>query len=104
MKEYNVKTYKCEICGYASTNKDDVKSCESKSISQDKGVKIGDTVLITNGDSTGKKAKVTAVFIYNKHWGHYAWKTYWHTVGLQADVIDHWGTRQLTFNDYKVVD
>jgi hypothetical protein len=71
-------------------------------VSQDKGVKVGDVVLVTKGDGAGSKATVESRFIFDMEWGHYAWERYWHTVGLTAKLNDSWGTRQLTFDSYEV--
>jgi hypothetical protein len=104
MKEFTVTKYKCETCGAVYESVLDAKSCEKKQVTHDKGVKIGDTIRIVRGDGQGL-AKVTGRFVYNKEWGHYAWKRYWHTVGLAADCLGEgaWGSRQLTFDDYDLV-
>ncbi len=65
-------------------------------------MKVGDTVIITQGDGEGSKAIVESIHIYDKEWGHYAWDRYWHTVGLTAKVVDGWGHRSLTFDSYKL--
>jgi len=103
MKEIKRVFYECEICGEQYETRAGAKGCESKPKSQDKGVKVGDIVLITDGQSAGKKGKVTKVWVYNKSWGHYAWERYWHTVGLSADIIGSPYSRQLTFDGYEVV-
>lgn len=54
------------------------------------------------GDGKGQMAKVTKIFVYSMDWGHYAWKRYWHTVGITADLVESWGSRQLTFDSYEV--
>ncbi len=94
--------YVCEICGTHYGTAEAALLCESKPVSQDKGVKIGDVVLITSGDGTGKKAKVKARRVLSREYGHYQWERYWHTVSLEADVINSWGTRFLTFDSYEV--
>jgi len=101
MKEFSVKKYKCEICDHVYDNQNDAELCESKSISQDKGVKVGDTVFITGGEGKGSMAKVRSVYIVDMNWGHYAWERYWHTVSLTADVIEGFGSRLLTFDQYE---
>lgn len=93
--------YECSVCGAEYETEKEAASCERKKVTKDKGVKKGDTIKITNGDGTGKYATVEDIFIYSKYWGHYAWKRYWHTVGLNAKLIDDWGSRQLTFDDYE---
>lgn len=104
MREFTVTKYRCETCGAVYESAAEAKSCEAKQVTQDKGVKIGDTVRIVRGEGQGL-AKVTAKIVYSKEWGHYAWKRYWHTVGLTADCLGDgaWGSRQLTFDDYEVV-
>lgn len=101
VKKRTVVTYECSICKSSYSTEDEAIECEGKKISQDRGVKEGDIVIITQGDGTGKEALVKEVFIINKEWGHYAWKRYWHTVALEADIIGEWGTRMLTFDSYK---
>ncbi len=103
MKEVKKTFYECEICGAEYATKAGAKECESKPKSQDKGVKLGDIVLITDGQSVGKKAVVTKIWVYDKDWGHYAWERYWHTVGLCADIIGSSASRQLTWDGYEVV-
>lgn len=103
VKEIKISKFKCEICGIVSPSKASAELCESRPISQDKGVKVGDIILITTGEGAGKKGKVEEVFIYDKDWGHVAWERYWHTVGVQAKIIDGFGSRQLKFDDYEVV-
>jgi hypothetical protein len=103
MKEKVHKFYACEICGEEYGTEKEAIECESKPISEDKGVKVGDIVRITGGDGKGKEAKVTRVYIIDKDWGHYSWKRYWHTVALNADIINHWGSRMLTFDQYELL-
>lgn len=103
MKEIPKIFYECEICNHEYSDEDSVKECEEKPISQYKGVKVGDIVKILTGDGAGKFGKVTSIFIYSKDWGHYLAARYHHTVGLTADVLDSWGSRQLTFDDYELI-
>ncbi len=95
--------YKCETCGYTSTSKDTVEKCESKPVSGDKGVKVGDTITIAKGEGRNEKAIVTRIFVYDINWGHSAWERYWHTIGIEADIIDGFGSRQLPFDSYEVI-
>ena len=94
--------YHCEICDDTYATAKEALACEKKSIEQDRGAKAGDVVIITRGQSTGKKATVTKRWIYNKGWGHYAWERYWHTVGICAEIVDSPYSRQLTFDDYEL--
>ena len=50
--------YKCAVCGHVYDTKDEAESCSSRPVSQDKGVGVGDTVLITSGDGRGETATV----------------------------------------------
>lgn len=94
--------YRCSICGEKYTTEDEALECESKPITKDKGVKAGDIVLITGGQGKGCRAKVTRTWIASKYWGHYAWKRYWHTVNVVADLVSSRGTRTLTFDQYGI--
>lgn len=103
MKEIQIIKYECEICGETYSKPEDALSCEGKPISGDKGVKIGDTVLVTGGEGAGQKGIVEKTWIFDKYWGHYAWERYWHTVGLTVKMIESYGNRQLTFDQYKTL-
>jgi hypothetical protein len=92
--------YLCEICKRAYQSEAAAKECETRSISEDKGVKVGDRVRVLRGDGVGVLATVESVIVYDREWGHYAWERYWHTIGLIAR-LDTWGHRQLTFDDYE---
>ena len=102
MKEIPIILYQCETCGTNYSTSSEALKCESKPLCQDKGVKLGDIITVTMGDGSWKKAVVERKMVFSKDWGHYAWERYWHTVGLQAKIIDSWGSRQLTFDQYKV--
>lgn len=103
MKTKTRTFYVCEKCKEEYDTKTEAKSCERKSITQDKGVKVGDIVLITSGDGTGKRAKVTRRYIIDKYWGHHAWQRYWHTVAVNADIIGSYAGRMLLFDSYKLI-
>jgi DNA-directed RNA polymerase subunit RPC12/RpoP len=92
--------YKCSTCKQQYGTEKEALDCESKAVSQDKGIKVGDKIKITSGEGAGQTATVKSVFVFDKYWGHYAWERYWHTVGLTAD-LDSWGSRQLTFDAYE---
>jgi len=94
-------TYTCEICDTEYCTEKEALDCEKQTITQNKGVKIGDEVMITYGDDTGYKATVTKISICDKYEGHYAWERYWHTPILTADV--NGGTRLLHWDWYEVV-
>jgi hypothetical protein len=103
MKTKHITPYECEICGARYSTADVAKKCESKPLSQDKGVNVGDEVLITSGDGKGEKATVERILVYDMEWGHYAWERYWHTIGLVANLNESPGSRQLTFDSYEPV-
>lgn len=98
-----VTTYTCTKCEHAYPTLEEAEECESRQITHDKGVKVGDIVRITQGDGKGQKAKVTDINIIDKNWGHYAWERYWHTVSVTAELIEDWGARHLTFDSYEVI-
>ena len=96
-------TYICKKCDSRYEKKENAFRCEQKPITQDKGVKVGDTVKVTYGDGKGDLARVTKVYICNDKEGHYAWEKYWHTVALVAEFLDGIGTRVLHYDWYEVV-
>ena len=97
-------SYKCEICETSYVSESAALECESKKVTYDKGVKIGDIVRIIGGEGSGELAKVVNVYVIDMHWGHYAWKRYWHTVALEGECLNRSGTRILTFDHYELVD
>jgi hypothetical protein len=100
----HITRYSCHTCKQVYDDRASADLCESRPIIEDRGVKVGDLVLITGGDGAGKKARVETVYIVDKDWGHYAWERYWHTVALTAKVEDSWGHRMLVFDQYKTID
>ena len=104
METVTTTTYKCEICGTPYGYKESALACEARAMTGDKGAQVGTKIRITTGQSVGKTATVTKRWIYDKEWGHYAWERYWHTVGLSADIDNSPMSRQLTFDDYEVID
>ena len=104
MKEETVTKYKCEICGAVYGKEDEARACEDRQPVNPKGVVAGDTVRITNGGpGNGEVGKVEDTWYAKKDWGHYAWKTYWHTTVVQFKSPNG-GSRILTFDAYDVVD
>ena len=101
MKVIETKLYKCEICGKTYSSPSAAELCESQPISGDKGAEIGDIVVIIAGEGIGEKAKVTAKGVHDMYWG---WRHYWHTVWVNADLIDGWSTRTLSFDQYELVE
>ena len=103
MKAVITTKYQCETCDGLYRSKEAALECEEKPISQDTGVRVGDIVIITGGEGSGEKAKVSSRSVIDKHWGHYAWKKYWHTISITAALLDSSGSRMLTFDNYKTV-
>jgi hypothetical protein len=95
--------FKCSICKHAYSTEKEALDCESKPVEHDRGVKVGDKVRITNGEGVHEQATVTDVYVVDRHWGHYAWKKYWHTVAVNAKLDNSWGSRMLTFDSYERV-
>jgi hypothetical protein len=100
MKEIQTTHYQCEVCGAKYNSKGNALACEAVPVKHDKGVKVGDLVRITAGDGTGSLCKVTSIHIREPGWGP---KDYDHTVFVCGDVVDSWGSRQLSFNSYEVL-
>lgn len=96
-----VQVFKCETCGEKYRSESAAVECESMPVREDKGVKIGDTVRILNGDGAGKMAIVESISVISKDWGHYQWKHYWHTVALSAKIVDDPCHRMLVFDAYE---
>lgn len=97
-----ITEYECEICGAIYSTKKEALKCESKPVTYDRGVKIGDTVRIIRGDGQGL-AKVENIWIIDKDWGHYVADRYHHTVAMSVKCLDSWGNRTLTFDDYELI-
>lgn len=102
MKTLQIQEYECDICGSKYRSEVAARECESRPVSQDKGAKIGDRVLITGGDGAGKYCEIDSINIFDRDWGHYARDRYWHTVGVSGKVLGSWGSRQLTFDQYEI--
>lgn len=100
MKEIKTTHYQCEICERKYATAEQALACESVPVKHDKGVKVGDLVRITLGDGTGSLCKVTSVRVHEPGWGP---KAYDHSVYVTGDVVDSWGSRQLSFNSYEVL-
>lgn len=102
MKVTKIKKYKCEICGTNYDTRKEAKECEAKPITKDKGVKVGDKVIITDGCRKGSMAKVDEIFILSMDWGHYDAELYHHTIALWARIGG--SHRLLTFDSYQQVN
>lgn len=95
-----VSTFKCKVCGESFGTNEEKLECERTPITHD-DAEIGDIVIIKQGDGIGAKALVKRKWVTEKSWGHYAWKRYWHTISLEADIVGSYGTRLLTFDSYE---
>ncbi len=102
METITVTKYKCTICGEVYDEARLALECEELYLQDLNPVKVGDTVLITWGEGTGRLAVVESTSVLSREWGHYAWRRYWHTVSIVAKIIDSWGSRMLTFDQYEV--
>lgn len=100
MKVVATTKYECEQCRKQYNTEEAAHDCEALPILDNKGAKVGDFVLITKGEGTGLKAKVTGVYITQPGWGP---NRYNHSVYLTADVVDSWGSRQLGFDSYEAI-
>lgn len=103
MKTKITTQYVCECCGDVYLTEDAARTCEKKPISKGKGVSVGDIVLVTGGEGAGERAKVTSVSVAGRSFGHYQWERYWHTIVLNADLVDSFGSRVLTFDQYETL-
>ncbi len=96
MKEIIEKSYECEKCGSQYSTAKKALKCEVKKIKHDYGIKVGDIVLITSGDGAGYNGKVKSTTILGNYDLYYL-----HTVALEVDIINSWGSRLLTFDAYQ---
>ena len=81
MKTIITVKYQCQVCDAVYTVENMARGCESTSVRHDKGVQVGDIVLITLGEGKGKKAKVKRTGVLSpKEANHY--KQFIHTVLL----------------------
>jgi hypothetical protein len=103
MKAVPTTRYQCEICRCIYDLPAEAEECESRPVSQDKGVKVGDRVRITRGEGAGHLCEITSVYVLDRAWGHHAWDRYWHTVCVSGRVVDWYGSRMLTFDSYEVL-
>lgn len=100
MKVITITKYECEKCGHQHITEAAALECEALPVKYDRGVKVGDLVLITKGDGAGMKGEVTAVHVTAPGWGP---RAYDHAVYLVAKVVGSWGHRQLSFDSYEVL-
>lgn len=103
MKKVNRDFFQCEICKQEYETRKQAEECEERGVTNDSGVKVGDTVVVVGcGDGVGQKAKITSKIIADKYWGHYAWKKYWHTP-LYCGEFKDGCVRTLAFDEIKMV-
>lgn len=100
MKKIQAYFYQCEICGKKYIDQSDAENCESRAVSQNKGVVTGDRVIITHGDGVGETVTVDSVCILSNDCGDYAWDRYGHTVAVTAKFLDG-SQRLLPFDSYE---
>lgn len=93
-----MKKYRCKICSGIFSTKEEAQICESRTVSQDNGVKIGDEVKIVSGEHQCM-ATVVSTWIIKKDWAAYD-DDYWHTVGLGVTFSNRSCPRMLCFDDY----
>lgn len=97
------QVFKCSVCGYAYSTEEDAASCGARTVSHDKGARVGDTVRILLGEGAGELATIERVRVAPREWGYYLWERFWHTVVLTVRFNDGGFYRELTFEDYEVV-
>lgn len=103
MEAVQITRYRCSTCHHVFGSESAALACESRPVSHNRGVRVGDRVRITAGDGAGSTAIVETVYVIDREWGHYAWERYWHTVALTAKVEGGYGHRMLTFDSYEVM-
>ena len=86
MKTEQITKYICEKCNTSYFDEQSAVICESREVTEDKGAKIGDRVMILSGQGSGEFAKISSITIIDKDWGHYHWERYWHTIAVCADL------------------
>jgi hypothetical protein len=99
MKTKTTTVYVCEKCQDEFCSGDVALECERVPVTQDKGAVIGDIVLITGGEGLGQRAKVSRWGVLSKSHG----KRYHHTIFINADLFETWGSRMLLFDQYEVI-
>ena len=100
MKTIQSIEYVCEKCQTHYANWGAALLCENRTVTQDKGVKVGDLVIVTNGDGNGERARVASIGVCSKDYGKRVSQKYWHTVYVFAHFVDSYGSRMLLFDDY----
>ena len=107
MDEVIERRYRCGICKHEYKTAREALECEESPLREGKGVKIGDTVMITGGQGSGCLAKVESLSVAEKYWCQGSWKYYWHTVMVSAHILEGQhkiGSRWLTFDQYYIIE
>lgn len=102
MRAKTTVMYCCDICHAEYATPRDAFECEERPVTHTV-VGVGDRVSILHGEGAGSTATVKNTWPAQKEWGHYAWKRYWHTmlVDAELDPPDSGVHRILTFDDYR---
>jgi hypothetical protein len=103
MKTSQIQKLHCGICGHFYSTAEAARRCELVPVREDKGVEIGDEVLITKGKGKGMKVQVESRYIVDMWRGRNEWERYWHTVSITAKVMDSAHHQHLTFDSYEPV-
>lgn len=88
--------YQCKVCGSIYDNKNEAKKCEKIPITQERGVKKGDFIMLTEGEGKFEDARVLEVGIVGKYTG---FKKYLHTIYLVVKLFDG-RQRNVLFDNY----
>ncbi len=100
MRKEVITRFVCEICDTKFLGQKEAEECESKEVTMNKGVKVGDMVLVTKGPESGNKTMVIAIGACPKGNGSPDWNKIWHTIGVTIRV----GNRELTllYDQYEI--
>ena len=66
MKVITITKYECEKCGHQHITEQAAHECEALPIKYDRGVKVGDEVLITKGDGSVSEHS-SHCFLFGRH-------------------------------------
>lgn len=92
--------YKCSICGKEYNTQEEAISCEQIPITHDKGIRVGDKVLVTYGEGSGHIVPVVSMWIIPGNWD--GPQQYLHTPCIQVEFPHPiYGNRNLLYDDYE---
>lgn len=94
-----ISKHECVVCNANYPIADEANKCELIPVSQDKGTKAGDIVVITHGFYRGERARVLNTFICSQNW--YS-KHNWHTIGIFVDILGYDRGISLSYDEYKL--